>query len=177
MTLPRRRATIFLVVALSLLVLVLGLSLWPPRFLISVVESRHPTVVFRGAPESGRIALTIDDGPHPATTPAILETLARHDVRATFFVLGGRAREHPELVDRLREGGHELANHMMVDRSSVFLSREAFARSLLRAEEAIGVADSSRWMRPGSGWFRPSMVEACAARGYRHLRRGRGRSG
>ena len=58
-----------------------------------------------------RVALTIDDGPDPQRTPAVLDLLARQEVRATFFVVGARAEAHPELVRRMATEGHVVGNH------------------------------------------------------------------
>lgn len=55
--------------------------------------------------------LTIDDGPDPEDTPRILELLAAHGARATFFVVGVNAARHPELVRAISAGGHEVAHH------------------------------------------------------------------
>ena len=55
--------------------------------------------------------LTIDDGPDPADTPRILELLAAHGARATFFVIGENAAAHPALVRAILAAGHEVAHH------------------------------------------------------------------
>lgn len=55
--------------------------------------------------------LTIDDGPCPKDTRAILDLLARHGARATFFLVGDQARHHPDLVAAIRQAGHGIANH------------------------------------------------------------------
>lgn len=57
------------------------------------------------------IALTFDDGPDPRWTPQILDLLARHEVKATFFVLGSRVNDHPEIARRMLDEGHELGSH------------------------------------------------------------------
>ncbi|MDG4766361.1 polysaccharide deacetylase family protein [Solwaraspora sp. WMMD406] len=67
--------------------------------------------VFRVAP--GTIALTIDDGPDPRWTPAVLDLLAAHGVPATFFLIGDRVAEHPALARRIADAGHEIGNHSM----------------------------------------------------------------
>jgi peptidoglycan/xylan/chitin deacetylase (PgdA/CDA1 family) len=59
----------------------------------------------------GQVALTIDDGPDPQVTPAVLDLLARHRVRATFFCIGERIARHPELARRITREGHEIGNH------------------------------------------------------------------
>ncbi|WP_309397081.1 polysaccharide deacetylase family protein [Cerasicoccus maritimus] len=55
--------------------------------------------------------LTIDDGPDPEDTPRLLELLAKHQARATFFLIGERAAHYPELVQQIRDAGHELGCH------------------------------------------------------------------
>ena len=57
------------------------------------------------------VALTFDDGPDPATTPLVLDILRQKQVRATFFVVGKRAEQHPELVRRALAEGHLVENH------------------------------------------------------------------
>ncbi|HEX4903832.1 MAG TPA: polysaccharide deacetylase family protein [Acidimicrobiales bacterium] len=57
------------------------------------------------------VALTFDDGPSPEFTPALLDVLRDLDVRATFFVLGERARAQPEIVLRMRAEGHGVGSH------------------------------------------------------------------
>ena len=71
------------------------------------------------------IALTFDDGPNDAATPELLEVLARHDVRATFFAMGSFARQRPEIVRAVVAAGHLLGNHTM---SHPKLSMEPAAR-------------------------------------------------
>jgi peptidoglycan-N-acetylglucosamine deacetylase len=63
------------------------------------------------AGSAGVVYLTFDDGPTPAWTPRVLELLARYRARATFFVLGGSAAAHPELVRQAFAAGHGVGNH------------------------------------------------------------------
>jgi peptidoglycan/xylan/chitin deacetylase (PgdA/CDA1 family)/GT2 family glycosyltransferase len=73
----------------------------------SVVDPREPTV--RHLPDR-TLALTFADGPDPAWTPAVLAMLAKHHVRATFFVTGAHAAENPDLVKQIVDEGHEIGN-------------------------------------------------------------------
>ena len=68
-------------------------------------------VICRGAPGSRGIALTFDDGPFPASTPILLELLARYRLPATFFVVGERAAAHPDLIAAILAQGHAIGNH------------------------------------------------------------------
>src|SRR6202453_4141201 len=59
------------------------------------------------------VALTFDDGPNDPYTQQLLELLPRHQVRATFFLMGTYVRRHPEIARAIHEGGHLLGNHTM----------------------------------------------------------------
>ena len=59
-----------------------------------------------------KVALTFDDGPSP-WTPLVLDLLREHEMRATFFVIGARVREHPDLVRRIVAESHELGSHTL----------------------------------------------------------------
>src|SRR5262249_34447113 len=65
----------------------------------------------RGGRPRGRVTLTFDDGPDPTWTPRILDALKTRGVHAAFFVIGGNAQSHPELVRREFEEGHTVGNH------------------------------------------------------------------
>ncbi|SCL16647.1 bifunctional polysaccharide deacetylase/glycosyltransferase family 2 protein [Micromonospora inyonensis] len=75
-----------------------------------VLRLDQPEPVTRAMPER-TVALTFDDGPDPEWTPKVLDLLKRHGARATFFVVGARVNEHPELVRRMLAEGHEIGSH------------------------------------------------------------------
>lgn len=57
------------------------------------------------------VALTYDDGPNPPYTDQLLDVLAKHNVKATFFMIGNRVEKHPETVHRVVAEGHQIGNH------------------------------------------------------------------
>src|SRR4030081_744775 len=63
------------------------------------------------------VVLTFDDGPWPPTTPLVLAALAHECVRATFFLIGKPASEHPKLVRRIAAEGHTIGHHTWLHRS------------------------------------------------------------
>ncbi len=65
----------------------------------------------RGSPEERTLVLTFDDGPHPGSCEALLDSLKALGVKATFFVVGERVKARPDLVRRMLAEGHEVANH------------------------------------------------------------------
>jgi peptidoglycan/xylan/chitin deacetylase (PgdA/CDA1 family) len=139
---------------------------WLPDPAVSVAAWRSPDVIFRGARTSGFIALTIDDGPHPDTTPAILDVLDEHGAWATFFLLGENARQYPELVEEIRARGHEVGNHLMRDERSVAKGLEVFRRDLAEADSILEM-EEPKWFRPGSGRYAGWMIDEAKAQGYR----------
>lgn len=64
-----------------------------------------------GQADERSVALTFDDGPDPQTTPALIEMLAKHNIKATFFVTGQKAEKEPAIIKQLNEAGHLVANH------------------------------------------------------------------
>jgi len=70
--------------------------------------------------EASCIHLTIDDGPDPADTPALLDLLDRYQATATFFLIGEKARQHPHLVREILHRGHSIGNHTFSHPASSF---------------------------------------------------------
>lgn len=113
------------------------------------------TVRKTGNPET--IALTFDDGPNPAATPALLDLLDAHSVRATFFLIGAHVRACPALAREVSERGHTLGNHTDTHPALPLLSGRKIAAQLARCDEAIEAATQKtpRWMRPPYGFRSP----------------------
>lgn len=107
------------------------------------------------------VALTFDDGPDPATTPAVLDSLARYGVHATFFVVANKAQRHRELVARIGLEGHELASHGNDHRWQSFLTP---ARARASLQEAIDVMSRVTGVRPSL--FRPPYGVTTPALGH-----------
>jgi peptidoglycan/xylan/chitin deacetylase (PgdA/CDA1 family) len=75
------------------------------------MQRRHPGVLYYGDASLREIALTFDDGPHPRDTPQVLDVLARHNIHATFFLVGQSVERYPHLVKQIYQAGHQLALH------------------------------------------------------------------
>jgi peptidoglycan-N-acetylglucosamine deacetylase len=106
------------------------------------------------------LALTFDDGPNDPHTPKLLEVLARHNVRATFFLIGRYARERSDLVREVAGGGHAIGNHTYAHPLLIF-QREAEIRKQLsdcRAAIQDAVGAHSNLFRPPFGGRRPAVL-------------------
>jgi len=86
------------------------------------------------------IALTIDDGPTPEGTAALLAFLGERQVRATFFVNGEFMRRYPEAGRRIVQGGHQLGNHGDTHTRFIFRSQAFMRRELEATDDAIRAA-------------------------------------
>jgi peptidoglycan-N-acetylglucosamine deacetylase len=122
----------------GVLVVATGVALWTaPEWLIGRLARWYPGCWYRAATRARLVALTIDDGPDPRTTPLILAELRRQDARATFVLIAERAEGQERLVHRLVAEGHELGNHFTRDRPGIRLSPRAFETDLLQAHQVL----------------------------------------
>jgi peptidoglycan-N-acetylglucosamine deacetylase len=117
--------------------------------------------------QPGELALTFDDGPNPAWTPRLLELLAVHEIRTTFFLLGSHAHAAPELVRRIVAAGHLVGNHSW-DHPVLALTARAHIHEELRRttdflEQIAG--QRIRYFRPPFGARRPAVFEAAREMG------------
>ncbi len=87
--------------------------------------------------EQKLIAFTFDDGPNPDYTPQFMEIFQAYGGHATFYVIGERVDQHPELAHSIHEGGHELGNHTWTHPHMTELSVEERGIELERTAERI----------------------------------------
>jgi peptidoglycan/xylan/chitin deacetylase (PgdA/CDA1 family) len=109
----------------------------------------------RGSEQSGRVALTFDDGPTAPFTAGILDVLRAQDVKATFFVIGKNAQRWPELVRRMHDEGHVVANHTYSHGHYGFVRSLAYwMKEIRRTDELIQsiTGERPRWFRPPLGF-------------------------
>ena len=99
------------------------------------------------------IAMTFDDGPSATLTPKLLDILAAHHIKATFFVIGENVGEHPEIVARAARGGHEIGNHSWSHPNFAKMSDAGVRSQLQRTDDAIKSATGARptLLRPPYG--------------------------
>jgi peptidoglycan/xylan/chitin deacetylase (PgdA/CDA1 family) len=136
------------------------------------LQRRNPGVLFYSDSSRPEIALTFDDGPHPRDTPQVLESLAKHNVRATFFLIGHAAEQHPQLVRRIHENGHQLALHCHRHIPFPLENASTLKRQLDQSRKAIARAcgispETIRHVRPPYGFFTAKTLSLLTEWGYR----------
>ncbi|MBW3656853.1 MAG: polysaccharide deacetylase family protein [Gemmatimonadetes bacterium] len=111
-----------------------GAGLWPRSTVLGENLIRLPAA----AAARREVALTIDDGPEPEVTPAVLDMLDAAGVRATFFCIADRARRYPDLVREIVRRGHSVQNHSHVHRHNFsLLGPRGLAREVEAAQTVL----------------------------------------
>ena len=121
-------------------------------------QKRYPSILWQGNGSRCEIALTFDDGPHPQDTPQVLETLGKHDVRATFFLVGKHVEQFPHLVRQIHQSGHQLGihcyRHLPFPLEHPSTLRAQLERTQNAIAEACGISpEMIRYIRPPYGAF------------------------
>jgi peptidoglycan/xylan/chitin deacetylase (PgdA/CDA1 family) len=128
-------------------------SMWPTSQIFgrTILSGRDPN----------EYALTYDDGPNDACTEQLLEILARHNVHATFFLIGRFVRERRGLTRRIHAAGHLIGNHSFTHPVLLFESpsrvHEELASTNAAIEDAIG--EKISYFRPPHGARRPDVLQ------------------
>jgi peptidoglycan/xylan/chitin deacetylase (PgdA/CDA1 family) len=127
-------------------------AMWPASELFgrALIAPKHP----------GELALTFDDGPNPAWTPQLLDILAEHDVRATFFLIGRYAHAEPDLVRRILAASHVIGNHSWSHPNLAITATRRVEEELTRARDTLQqiAGIPIRWFRPPFGGRRPVVL-------------------
>lgn len=150
----------------------LGVAIAVLSWVILVASMHAPLQLFgpalvKGPTDSGAVALTFDDGPDPSFTPAVLDALDAAGAKGTFFLVGARAAEAPELARQIVERGHQIGHHShdhqwtrMFVRSRL---RDDFDRGTRAIQAAAGVVP--RFFRPPVGIVAPEVLDVASSAG------------
>ena len=151
--------------------LLLGTAHWPWLYATLMPDCSWWGPMFHRLSATNRkeVWLTIDDGPDPEDTPKLLDLLDAHRAKATFFVLGRKARQHPELIREIVRRGHEVGNHTQNHPSGAFWAFGPGAQAVEVAECSAAIRAavpdvSLRWFRAPAGlrnhWLHPVLERA-----------------
>lgn len=112
------------------------------------------------APQPRQLALTFDDGPNDRYTLEVLEALANHNARATFFMMGNYAREQPWLVREVAAAGHVIGNHTVSHPNLAYASGIRIRTELSDCSKILEdiAGQPVRYFRPPYGGRRPAVL-------------------
>jgi peptidoglycan-N-acetylglucosamine deacetylase len=118
-----------------------------------------------------QMALTYDDGPNDPHTLRLLDVLAKHNARATFFLIGKYVRQRPEIACAIQAAGHEIGNHTYSHPNLIFLSSARLRQELedcrKTLEDALG--QKTQLFRPPFGGKRPNVLRTARAMGLQPI--------
>jgi peptidoglycan/xylan/chitin deacetylase (PgdA/CDA1 family) len=168
---PGRRATSPLVAAGAPLGLAAGVALAQVLPAVSSLRRLRNEALpgLAGVGRRGHVALTFDDGPDPASTPAFLDALDSLGWKATFFMLGTMAAAAPDLVGEVARRGHEVAVHGYEHANHLARGPRWVTRDMQAARDLLGqlCGTRPRWERPPYGALAASTVLAARRNGLR----------
>jgi peptidoglycan/xylan/chitin deacetylase (PgdA/CDA1 family) len=129
-------------------------------------QSMAPTGQWYGRTFTGlargtkQIALTYDDGPNDKHTLRLLEVLARHDVHATFFLIGRYVQQRPEIARQIASAGHIVGNHTFTHPLLIFKGAAEIRQELSGCRSALhdAIGEHSHLFRPPFGGRRPAVL-------------------
>jgi peptidoglycan/xylan/chitin deacetylase (PgdA/CDA1 family) len=109
---------------------------------------------------SKQLALTYDDGPNDPHTQHLLEVLARHNVHATFFLIGRYVEQRPDIVREIVQAGHVVGNHTFTHPLLIFKSAQELGSQLENCHRALAdaIGEHSNLFRPPFGGRRPAVL-------------------
>lgn len=113
-------------------------------------------------PDPRDLALTYDDGPNDLHTERLLDVLARHEIKATFFLIGRFVKARPQIARSIVAAGHLVANHTVTHPNLLFQSRSNIVRELSDCSQMIADATGvvPKFFRPPFGTRRPAVLSA-----------------
>ncbi|MFC6231526.1 polysaccharide deacetylase family protein [Paenibacillus allorhizosphaerae] len=113
-----------------------------------------------GSSRSNTVALTFDDAPDSTFTPQVLDILKKHNVRATFFLLGAQASKHPDVVKRIVREGHVIGNHSYNHKLFTKLSDDVFRDQVLDTQKVLKslIGYTPKLLRPPYGEISESQL-------------------
>jgi peptidoglycan/xylan/chitin deacetylase (PgdA/CDA1 family) len=136
---------------------------------MSPTGQRYGRTFAGGIRGSKQIALTYDDGPNDPHTLHLLDVLARHSVRATFFMIGRYVQQRPDIARAVAQAGHIVGNHTFTHPLLIFKSAAQTRREIVdcRASLQDAVGDHSNLFRPPFGGRRPATLRIAHELGLR----------
>jgi peptidoglycan/xylan/chitin deacetylase (PgdA/CDA1 family) len=122
-----------------------------------------------GVRGSKQVALTYDDGPNDPHTLKLLEVLAKHSVRATFFMIGRYVRQRPDIARAVAQAGHVIGNHTFTHPLLIFESAAQTRSQLVDCRQALDdtIGEHSNLFRPPFGGRRPATIRIARELGLR----------
>ena len=136
-----------------------------PALIPRMVTWLFPNRVWQISTAQKEIFLSFDDGPHPRITPMVLDMLAAHGAKASFFCIGDRVKRFPGIYQRILDEGHAIGNHTFHHLNGWKTNDADYLTNITEAALCI----DSRLFRPPYGRIKGSQARAIVAKGFKTI--------
>ena len=136
-----------------------------PALIPRMVTWLFPNRVWQIPTAQKEIFLSFDDGPHPRITPLVLDMLATHGAKASFFCIGDRVKRFPGIYQRILDEGHAIGNHTFHHLNGWKTNDADYLTNITEAALCI----DSRLFRPPYGRIKGSQARAIVAKGFKTI--------
>ena len=136
-----------------------------PALIPRMVTWLFPNRVWQIPTAQKEIFLSFDDGPHPRITPMVLDMLASHGAKASFFCIGDRVKRFPGIYQRILDEGHAIGNHTFHHLNGWKTNDAEYLTNITEAALCI----DSRLFRPPYGRIKGSQARAIVAKGFKTI--------
>jgi peptidoglycan/xylan/chitin deacetylase (PgdA/CDA1 family) len=136
-----------------------------PALIPRMVTWLFPNRVWQIPTAQKEIFLSFDDGPHPKITPMVLDMLATHGAKASFFCIGDRVKRFPGIYQRIVDEGHAIGNHTFHHLNGWKTNDADYLTNITEAALCI----DSRLFRPPYGRIKGSQARAIVAKGFKTI--------
>jgi len=136
-----------------------------PALVPRMVTWLFPSRVWRIPTTQKELYLSFDDGPHPTITPMVLDMLAAHGAKASFFCIGDRVKRFPDIYQRILDEGHAVGNHTFHHLNGWKTSDDDYLSNITEAADCI----ESSMFRPPYGRMKASQASAISGMGFKTI--------
>ena len=136
-----------------------------PALIPRMVTWLFPNRVWQIPTAQKEILLSFDDGPHPRITPLVLDMLATHGAKASFFCIGDRVKRYPDIYQRILDEGHAVGNHTFHHLNGWKTNDAEYLTNVNEAAQWI----ESRLFRPPYGRIKGSQARAIESKGFKTI--------
>ncbi len=159
----RRSLILIVLCGIFFVIAKLFMLIFTPEEALVVAPKEAVPVIKKNA-----VALTFDDGPHPAFTLRLLDVLDKNNVKATFFVVGKQVKKYPEFLREIKKSGHDIENHTFNHPFLPTLDKAGVIKELELNKEEIRKAAGVEpvFFRPPYGRYDEKVIDAALSRGF-----------
>lgn len=120
-----------------------------------ILQKIFPSLVWKCLTNEKKVWLTFDDGPNPKVTNYILNVLKKNNIKATFFCVGNKIEQYPDIINKIKQEGHTIGNHSYSHINGFKTSTKKYINDISKCQELI---PNTKIFRPPFGKITPIQI-------------------